>query len=187
MNRNNSFKDLEAYGIIGNLETCALIGNDGSIDWLCFPELGSASVCAALLDTDKGGYFRISPVDKYESFQSYVGKTNVLTTCFKTAFGTLEVTDFMPVIKNKNSGTQRAVFRKVRSLYGPLRVEIKFCPRFHYAQDMPVFRPARHGVAAEYAQEKLFLQSPVPLTVNKAEAGAVWELQKNRSAWFVLQ
>ena len=90
-----SFKDLEDYGIIGNLETCALIGRDASIDWLCFPRLESPSVFAALLDVKKGGYFRISPTTKYESVQSYVEDTNILQTTFTTPLGMVVVTDFM--------------------------------------------------------------------------------------------
>ncbi len=180
------FKDIEDYGIIGNLQTCALVGKDGSIDWLCFPELGSASVFAALLDVEKGGYFRVSPVDKYESFQMYYGKSNILITYFKTAFGDLKLTDFMPVIERKNQKSERALFRKIESTEDNFKIEIKFAPRFRYAQDTSLLRHSKHGVAAESKNERLFLQSSFPLRICEAEAVGVFELRKGRPQWLIL-
>ena len=91
------YKPLEEYGFIGNLETCALVGSDGSIDWYCYPHLESSSVFAALLDSDKGGAFSLRPSIPFESHQSYRQDTNVLLTTFRTSKGTLEVLDFMPL------------------------------------------------------------------------------------------
>ncbi len=187
MSAERDFKDLEDYGIIGNLETCALIGRDGSVDWLCLPELGSPAVFAALLDPDKGGHFFIRPVDKYESVQSYDGRTNVLKTRFKTAFGELVVTDFMPVVLGKQSNPQRAVIRRVCATEDHFRVRAKFAPRFDYARSRPVFETWAHGVSARHRQEKLFLQSPVELDVGQESADAEWELKKGQVRWFVLQ
>jgi GH15 family glucan-1,4-alpha-glucosidase len=59
------YKPLEGYGIIGNLETCPLVGRDGSIDWCCFPQLESSSVFAALLDDETGGRFAIQPTPEF--------------------------------------------------------------------------------------------------------------------------
>ncbi|MGZ7047670.1 MAG: trehalase-like domain-containing protein, partial [Methanobacterium sp.] len=78
----NGYKDIEDYGIIGNLETCAVVGDDGSIDWLCFPYLESPSVFAAILDNERGGHFSIQPVSKFHSFQVYIRNTNILKTFF---------------------------------------------------------------------------------------------------------
>ena len=181
------FKDLENYGIIGNLDTCALIGNDGAIDWFCLPRLDSPSVFAALLDTKKGGHFKICPVDKYESFQTYSGKTNVLITFFKTAFGDLKVTDFMPVIKNKNDLEHRAIFRKVESTQNHFRISIEFMPRFNYAQTMPLFKKTEQGMLAESKDVKLFLQSPCPLDIQQDGASKTFELKKQTAVWFILQ
>jgi GH15 family glucan-1,4-alpha-glucosidase len=84
------YKKLEDYGIIGDLNTCALVGKDGSIDWCCFPYLESPSVFASILDIDKGGYFSVHPSGTFDSVQGYVEETNVLQTFFKTAIqGTL--------------------------------------------------------------------------------------------------
>ena len=72
------YKRLEEYGLIGNLETCALIGRDGSLDWCCFPHLESPSPFAALLDINRGGHFHLRPRDQYHATQTYIENTNIL-------------------------------------------------------------------------------------------------------------
>ncbi|MBS3788946.1 glycoside hydrolase family 15 protein, partial [Candidatus Bipolaricaulota bacterium] len=75
-----SYLDIGEYSIIGNLETAALVGTNGSIDWLPVPHLESPSVFARILDVNKGGYFSISPTAPFDSHQKYLPKTNVLKT-----------------------------------------------------------------------------------------------------------
>ncbi|MFO0753890.1 MAG: trehalase-like domain-containing protein, partial [Thermodesulfovibrionales bacterium] len=108
------YKRLEDYGVIGNLETCALVGADGSVDWLCLPHLESPSVFSALLDSDRGGLFRIRPTEKYRSVQKYIDATNILKTIFYTAMGSVSVTDFMPVKTIEAGDFISTLFRKVQ-------------------------------------------------------------------------
>ena len=75
-----AYPPIEAYGLIGNHRTCALVGPDGGVDWFPYPHLESPSIFAAILDTDRGGRFRISPIGTYESSQRYRDRTNVLET-----------------------------------------------------------------------------------------------------------
>ena len=85
------------HGMIGDLHTVALVGTDGTIDWYCCPRFDSPSVFAALLDSDRGGLFRISPDgDGWSSKQLYLPDTNVLITRFLMPDGVGEVQDFMP-------------------------------------------------------------------------------------------
>lgn len=107
------FKDLEEYGVIGNLETCALIGSDGSVDWLCLPYLKSPSVFASILDLERGGVFRITPTEKYRSVQEYLDDSNVLRTTFHTPLGIVSITDFMPVKSIEKPQFITTIFRKV--------------------------------------------------------------------------
>jgi len=91
------YKRLEEYGAIGDGNTVALVGRDGSIDWCPFPHVESPSVFAAVLDADRGGHFAVRPNQSFESVQRYRDRTNVLETTFRTASGSATVTDFMPV------------------------------------------------------------------------------------------
>src|SRR4030095_3551657 len=97
------YQPIEHYGVIGNLRTAALVGMDGSIDWLCLPRFGSPSVFAAILDDARGGRFRIvpsrggSPVDSVRYKQFYWPDTNVLITRFLHPDGIGEIEDYMPV------------------------------------------------------------------------------------------
>ena len=180
------FKNIEDYGIIGNLETCALVAHDGSVDWLCLPELGSPSLFAALLDTEKGGSFTIQPVDKFRSFQSYGKNTNVLVTHFLTAFGEATVTDFMPVRSHRRSAVPRVLLRKVETSCPDIRFGLRFVPRFNYARTKTAVRAVRDGVSARGGKENVFLQMPVPFVIKNRIASASFAVKKNRPLWFAL-
>ena len=94
------YQPIENYGIIGDMHSVALVGTDGSIDWLCFPHFDSPSVFAAILDDEKGGRFKISPLpDGVTRRQLYWPDTNVLLTRFLSPEGVGEITDYMPVGK----------------------------------------------------------------------------------------
>jgi GH15 family glucan-1,4-alpha-glucosidase len=97
---------IEEYGMIGDLSTVVLVGKNGSIDWCCLPDFDSSSIFAALLDADKGGSFRLAPVEQEHpgTKQMYFPETNILITRFLTHDGVGEVTDFMPI---KAKGTER--------------------------------------------------------------------------------
>ncbi|MFC6757210.1 trehalase-like domain-containing protein [Halomicroarcula sp. GCM10025894] len=94
--RDGDYTPIEAYGLVGNLETCALVGPDGSVDWFPFPHVESPSVFAAILDAKRGGRFRVGPTDGTAGRQRYRERTNVLETRFETDGSVLTVTDFMP-------------------------------------------------------------------------------------------
>lgn len=94
------YQPIHNYGIIGNMYTTALVGMNGAIDWFCFPAHDSPSVFAALLDAQKGGHFKISPMTEEATLkQFYWSGTNVLITRFLTPDGIGEITDFMPAGK----------------------------------------------------------------------------------------
>jgi GH15 family glucan-1,4-alpha-glucosidase len=92
------YQPIENYGVIGDLRTAALIGKNGSLDWLCLPHFDSPSVFAALLDDAKGGRFRIAPTcEDVTTKQLYWPDTNILVTRFLSPEGVAELVDFMPV------------------------------------------------------------------------------------------
>ena len=93
---------IHEHGIIGDLHSIALVGTDGRIDWYCCPRFDSPSVFGAILDKDKGGFYRIAPVlDDWVPKQLYLPDTNVLITRFLTPAGVGEVQDFMPISQRR--------------------------------------------------------------------------------------
>src|ERR1700747_1232799 len=93
-----AFEPIENYGVIGNMQSIALVGMNGSIDFLCYPEFDSPTVFAALLDDQRGGRFEIRPqLTNMRVRQLYLPDTNILLTRFLSEQGVAELTDYMPI------------------------------------------------------------------------------------------
>lgn len=182
------YKKIEEYGIIGNLETAALVGVDGSIDWLCTPHLESASVFAAILDCDKGGLFRIHPAQPFQSKQRYIEKTNVLQTVFRSSGGLLTLTDFMTPVYEVGgmTGKPRSLFRKIECTDGEIQVDVLFAPRFDYARVVPILERRQGGICARGGQQALFLYCRKKLTVDRQEVYSTFRMKKGEVVWMVL-
>jgi GH15 family glucan-1,4-alpha-glucosidase len=130
------YPDISDHGLIGDLQTAALVTTDGTIDFFCCPRFDSPSVFCSLLDAEKGGYFRISPVaDNYVSKQLYLPNTAMLITRFMTPDGVGEVLDFMPVIEGKPTDRHRLV-RYLRVARGTMSFRVELQPRFDYGRAM---------------------------------------------------
>ena len=133
-----SYLPIEDYGVIGNMRTVALIGRNGSLDWLCFPDFDSPSVFAAILDDSKGGWFRISPMEDGEEVthkQIYWPDTNVLMTRFLSEDGVAEVTDYMPIGQKRAQGGFHGIIRKVLVVRGEVKLRMECRPAFNYGRD----------------------------------------------------
>ncbi|MFC7009604.1 glycoside hydrolase family 15 protein [Halalkalicoccus salilacus] len=183
------YKPLEEYGIVGNLETVALIGRDGAIDWCCFPHVESPSVFARILDNQRGGHFTIQPARSFEALQQYVDQTNVLQTHFQTATGQATMVDFMPVPEatpTEDDESHRTIYRKVTCNSGQIDLNLEFEPRFEYARTVPAVERTRHGVGATGDGETIFLSSSAPLHVSDLGASASITLAEGETRWFVL-
>jgi GH15 family glucan-1,4-alpha-glucosidase len=131
---NGRYPNISDHGLIGDLQTAALVTTDGAIDFFCCPRFDSPSVFCSLLDAEKGGYFRISPMaDNYVSKQLYLPNTAMLITRFMTPDGVGEVLDFMPVIEGKPTDRHRLV-RYLRVARGTMQFKIELQPRFDYGR-----------------------------------------------------
>ena len=114
-----SYLPIAQYGVIGDLHSAALIGANGSVDWLCFPHFDSPSIFAALLDDEKGGRFQIHPHDEgVQVKQLYLPDTNILITRFLKADGIAEVTDFMPIEENREASWKHRLIRQIHVVQG---------------------------------------------------------------------
>ncbi|GAA1815939.1 glycoside hydrolase family 15 protein [Luedemannella flava] len=131
----NSYPAIGDHGLIGDLQTAALVATDGTIDWFCAPRFDSPSIFAALLDQQAGGAFRIAPegVD-YVTKQLYLPGTPILITRFMSTDGVGEVVDFMPIAGERATDRHRLV-RMVRVVRGQMRFRLECEPRFNYGRD----------------------------------------------------
>jgi GH15 family glucan-1,4-alpha-glucosidase len=132
---------IEDYAIVGDTETAALIGRDGSVDWLCLPRFDSPACFAALLGDESHGRWLLGPAGEAESTRRYVGHSAVLETTHRTATGTIRVIDAMPV----NDGRADLV-RRVFGVEGTVRMRHEWIVRFGYGRISPwVRRVDVHG------------------------------------------
>ena len=130
------YQPIEDYGLIGNMHTAALVGRDGSVDWLCLPRFDSPSVFARVLDHAKGGYFRIAPAAAdCTCKQIYWPETNVLISRFLLGDGVVEVVDYMPVGLRHGEPGFRQLVRRVEVVRGCVPVRVECYPAFNYARD----------------------------------------------------
>ncbi len=140
--RSPPYRSIRDYGVIGNCSSVALVRIDGSVDWCCLPFLDSPSVFAALLDSERGGYFLVQPKTPIRrSSQRYVESTNVLLTEFEVEGGRLAIWDFMPVgemlFEVDGRPGEPALHRHVRCTDGLVEVQVLWSPRPDYARARP--------------------------------------------------
>ncbi|WP_412069750.1 glycoside hydrolase family 15 protein [Rubrivirga sp. IMCC43871] len=122
------------YGLVGNMRTAALVGKNGSVDWLCLPHFDSPSVFAGILDSGKGGRFEIEVDAGYATKQTYLPDSNVLVTRFAGERGAAEIVDYMPVGKLGPAAGYHRLIRHVRVLRGQIDVRVRVAPAFDYGR-----------------------------------------------------
>ena len=128
------YPNISDHGLIGDLQTAALVSTNGAINWFCCPRFDSPSVFASLLDADKGGYFKVAPEhEDCVTRQLYQPDTAVLITRFMTADGVGELHDFMPVAGRRVTDRHRIV-RQLRVVRGSMRFVVELQPGFDYAR-----------------------------------------------------
>jgi GH15 family glucan-1,4-alpha-glucosidase len=150
---------IEDYALLGDTQTAALVGRDGSIDWLCLPRFDSAACFAALLGDEDNGRWVIAPREHVRAARwRYRGDTVVLETDFDTAEGSIRVVDFMP----PRNGAAHVV-RLVEGIRGRVRVHMELRPRFDYGRIRPWLRSLDGAYAAVAGPDSVWFRSSVPV------------------------
>ena len=147
------------HGLIGNLQTAALVATDGTIDWFCAPRFDSPSIFGSLLDHDHGGHFRIQPTaDTFTRRQLYYPDTAILVTRFLTEAGVGEVIDFMPIASSTVASNRHRLVRMLRCVRGEMTFALDIAPRFDYGREPHEFHVVgEDGVVFEGAKTAMSL------------------------------
>lgn len=177
-------RPIEDYGLIGNMVTSALVGRDGSIDWLCVPRFDSDACFAALLGTPENGRWRLYPTAPVRrTRRRYLPGTAVLETVFETDDGAVALIDFMPPNATEHHGE---LIRIVRGLSGRVEMSMEFALRFGYGRTVPWVRRRDYGLCAVAGPDACDLVTPVPLQGKDMMTVARFTVGKGESAPFTM-
>jgi GH15 family glucan-1,4-alpha-glucosidase len=174
---------IEDYGLIGDCETAALVGCDGSIDWLCWPAFDSDACFASLLGTDKHGRWLIAPADEViDTSRRYRGDTLILETRFETRTGVIELIDFMPP-----RGHASDIVRLVRGVSGRVKLRMELVIRFGFGIDIPwVKKTEDGGLLAICGGDMTVLRTPIETRGEDLTTVADFEVGEGETVPFVL-
>lgn len=152
---------IEDYALIGNMLTAALVGRDGSMDWLCLPRFDSPACLAALLGTADNGRWKIAPVAaEARVSRRYLPDTAVLETRFETQAGAVTLTDFMPA---HEAARHLDVVRMVRGVAGSVEMDMELVLRFGMGRVIPWVRRRDYGLSAVAGPDAVDLHADLPL------------------------
>lgn len=173
---------IEDYAIIGNCRTAALVGRDGSIDWLCWPRFDSPACFASLLGTNENGHWMIAPKEQpFETSRSYRADTLVLETEFQCATGRAAVIDFMPQADGAH------LVRIVTGLSGRVHFRSELVMRFNYGATVPwVTRLDDATLNVIAGPDRLVLRTPADLHGEKFKTVGEFTVETGQSIPFVL-
>ncbi|MFQ6574057.1 glycoside hydrolase family 15 protein [Pseudomonas sp. UM16] len=173
---------IEDYALIGNCRSAALVGRDGSLDWLCLPRFDSPAVFAALLGDEENGRWRLAPSDEVEQVsREYLHDTLILRTTFVTASGRARVTDCMPL------GDHNTVLRVVEGLEGQVAFAMDLVMRFDYGSSVPwVEKSEPQVLTAVVGPDRLVLRSEVASHFHDHHVGSRFAVESGQKVVFSL-
>ena len=174
---------IEDYAIIGDMQSAALVGRDGSIDWLCLPRFDSPACFAGLLGDDRHGHWRIAPAaGAGQASRAYQGETLILQTQWQTATGTARVIDFMP----RRDEAAPVLVRIVEGVQGTVDMDCVLRVRFGYGQIVPWARRIDGSVNAVAGPDSVWVSTPVRLAGRDMEHRATFTVTAGQRIPFTL-
>ena len=180
------FQPIENYGIIGNMQTIALVSLQGSIDFMCLPDFDSPSVFAALLDAKRGGYFSLEPqLENVSTKQLYLPGTAILLTRYFSDSGIAELTDYMPL---SESGSGSAIVRSIKAIRGNITFKVNCEPRFGYANAKHTASKSGDEISFDCPSEStsISLTGDMSFDIKKGGAYAEFTLKEGETSYIVL-
>jgi GH15 family glucan-1,4-alpha-glucosidase len=185
--RQDGYVPIEDYAVVGDGRTVALIARDGSVDWLCVPDVDSPSVFGAILDAERGGRFVLQPEGEFSAKRRYVEDTNVLETTYRTPSGAAGVLDAMTLGADGTLAPLREFVRRIEGLSGTTRFVWSFEPRFDYGRRLPRLKRRAGRIVAADGKAALALGAfGVPdASIHESSAGGRFELRQGETALLV--
>jgi len=168
------YPDIGDYAVIGDCRTAALVSKYGCIDWLCWPRFDSGSIFAALLDRERGGYWKIAPSTPFSVQREYLEGSNVLQTRFQTSSGSVALLDLMPVRDTTQAVMvpDHEIIRQISCTAGQVDIEIELVPRTNYGEKVPPIRNfGKLGTRIDNGHGVYWLHSSIPMQIKDS---AVW-------------
>ncbi len=181
--KKNAGKPIEDYGLIGNMISAALVGMDGSIDWLCLPRFNSPACFASLLGGPQFGRWLIAPKVASKITRRYLPCTAVLETRFETDSGAVTVTDFMPLTDDEEKVD---VVRIVKGERGTVEMAMELVLRFNFGQAVPWVQRRDYGLAAVAGPDAVELHTHVPLEGRDMKTLSSFTVKEGESVPFTL-
>ena len=178
------------YALLSDRHSAALVGRDGSIDWLCFPRFDSPSIFGRLL-SDAAGHWSVRAVATRGVTRRYLDRTMVLETTFRTPTGTVTLTDALAMGSGNRGhqlgkGAPHVLLRSATCVEGEVELSVEYVPRPEYGLVRPLLEDVDGGVAAFGGTDALVLSSPAGLTVEESAVSGRLQLRRGESAGFAL-
>jgi GH15 family glucan-1,4-alpha-glucosidase len=173
---------IEDYALIGDCETAALVGRNGSVDWLCWPTFSSPACFAALLGQGEHGCWKIAPEQEPDRItRRYLPDSMIVETTFETRSGVVCVMDFMPP-----RGDHSNLVRIVRGLRGKVPMKMELAIRFDYGRTVPWVTHRPDGLRAIAGQDMVVLRTTARLEGEGQSTGSRWTAQEGEELCFTL-
>jgi GH15 family glucan-1,4-alpha-glucosidase len=189
--RPRTSKPIASYGLLSDCNSAALVGRDGSIDWLCLPRFDSSSVFAAILDPD-AGHWAIEPTGEYTSERRYLDGTLVIETTFTTDSGSVVLRDALVFAEGQRGhdigldGPHELV-RVVEGLTGTVELSFELAPRPEYGLVRPLFRATADGGRTFGGPNQVTVRSGVPVEIEDGTMRATFTVDAGDSMGFALR
>ena len=182
--KKKTFAPIESYAVIGDCETAALVGLDGSIDWLCWPEFSSDACFARLLGSEENGRWLLTPTaEEVKTTRKYRDHTLILETTFEAPDFAVMLIDFMPI---RRTNTTSDIVRIVKGIRGSAPMQMELSIRFNYGATVPWVTRSDDGIRAIAGPDLVVLRTKAPLAGEDLTTVSEFTVNEGESVDFVM-